>query len=91
MYNNDYLQEEWLLSTGSYVASAKTKRMNDLASFENDHGERFALKVSWTQLDKGRGIAKTIQAHNARYHKVYRTYCSNSRLNFLNVFNWKIE
>ena len=37
--------------------------------------------MSWTQLDEGRGIAKTIQAHNAKYHKVYRKYCSNSQLN----------
>ena len=42
MYNNDYLQQEWLLSTGSYVASAKKKRMNGcvyqdyLDLFEND-------------------------------------------------------
>ena len=75
------MQEEWLLSTGSFVASAKTKRMNSIASFEKDHGERLGLKVSWTQLDEGRGIAETIQAHNAKYHKVYKTYCSNSRLN----------
>ena len=45
--------------------------MNGLASFEKDHGERFGLKVSRTQLDEGRGIAETIQAHNAKYHKVY--------------------
>ena len=37
--------------------------------------------MSRTQLDEGRGIAETIQAHNAKYHKVYKTYCSNSRLN----------
>ena len=55
--------------------------MNGLASFEKDSGERFGLKVSRTQLDEGRGIAETIQAHNAKYHKVYKTYCSNSRLN----------
>ena len=55
--------------------------MNGLSSFEKDHGERFGLKVSRTQLDEGRGIAETIQAHNAKYHKVYKTYCSNSRLN----------
>ena len=55
--------------------------MNGLASFEKDHGERFGLKVSWTQLDEGRGIAEIIQAHNAKYHKMYNTYCSNSRLN----------
>ena len=55
--------------------------MNGLASFEKDHGERFGLKVSRTQLDEGRGIAETIQAHNAKYHKVYKTYCSNSQLN----------
>ena len=55
--------------------------MNGLASFEKDHGEWFGLKVSRTQLDEGRGIAETIQAHNAKYHKVYKTYCSNSRLN----------
>ena len=47
--------------------------MNGLASFEKDLGERFGLKVSRTQLDKGRGIAETIQAHNAKYHKVYKT------------------
>ena len=58
-----------------------TKCMNGLASFEKDHGERFGLKVSRTKLDEGRGIAETIQAHNAEYHKVYKTYCSNSRLN----------
>ena len=52
--------------------------MNGLASFEKDNRERFGLKVSWTKLDKD--IAKTIQAPNAKYHKVYRTYCSNSRL-----------
>ena len=55
--------------------------MNGLASFEKDNGERFGLKLSRTQLDEGRGIAETIQAHNAKYHKVYKTYCSNSRLN----------
>ena len=55
--------------------------MNGLASFEKDHGERFGVKVSRTQPDEGRGIAETIQAHNAKYHKVYKTYCSNSRLN----------
>ena len=55
--------------------------MNGLASFEKDHGERFGLKVSRTQLDEGRGIAETMQVHNAKYHKVYKTYCSNSRLN----------
>ena len=33
------------------------------ASLVKDHGERFGLKVSWTQLDEGRGIAETIQAH----------------------------
>ena len=55
--------------------------MNGLASFEKDYGERFYLKVSRTQLDEGRGIVKTIQADNAKYHKVYKTYCSNSRLN----------
>ena len=54
--------------------------MNGLASFERSHGERFGLKVSRTQLDEGRGIAETMQAHNAKYHKVYKTYCSNSRL-----------
>ena len=54
--------------------------MNGLASFEKDHGERFGLKVSRTQLDEGRGI-ETIQAHNAKYYKVYKTYCSNSQLN----------
>ena len=37
--------------------------------------------MSRTQLDEGRGIAETIQAHNAKYHKVYKTYYSNSRLN----------
>ena len=55
--------------------------MNGLALFEKDHVEEFGLKVPRTQLDEGRGIAETIQAHNAKYHKVYRTYCSNSRLN----------
>ena len=75
------MQIEWLLSTGSYVASAKTKSMNGLASLEKDHGERFGIQVSWTQLYEGRGIAETIQAHNAKYHKVYKTYCSNSQLN----------
>ena len=83
MCNNDYLQKEWLLSSGSYVASAKRRRMNGLASFEKDHGERFGLNMSWTQLDEGRGIADTIQAHNAKYYKVYKTYCINSRLNSL--------
>ena len=34
MQNDDYLQQEWLLSTGSYVASANMKRLNGLASFE---------------------------------------------------------
>ena len=47
--------------------------MNGLALFEKNHGERFDLEVSWTKPDEGRGIAKTIQAHNAKDHKVYRT------------------
>ena len=55
--------------------------MNGLASFEKDHGGRFGLNMLWTQLDEGRSITETIQAHNAKNHKVYKTYCSNSRLN----------
>jgi len=38
------------------------------------------LKVSWSQLDEGQGIAVTLKAHSAKYHKVCRTYCSSSRL-----------
>ena len=38
------------------------------------------MKVAWVQLDEGQGIAKTLRTHNAKYHKVCRTYCSKSRL-----------
>jgi len=58
-----------------------------LASLERDlHGFRAidvvpaGLKISWAMLDEGQGIANTLKIHNAKYHKVCRTYCSNSRL-----------
>ena len=38
------------------------------------------VKVSLAQLDEGQGIATTLKAHSAKYHKACRTYCSSSRL-----------
>jgi hypothetical protein len=65
----------------------QTPKEEGLASIEKDLNGFKAigvmpscLKVSWAQLDEGQGIAKTLQRHNAKYHKVCRTYCSNSRL-----------
>ena len=52
----------------------------DLNGFKAIHVTPSGLKVSWAQLDEGQGIAQTLQTHNAKYHKVCRTYCSNSRL-----------
>ena len=31
-------------------------------------------------LDESQGIANTLKIHNAKYHKVCRTYCSDSHL-----------
>ena len=65
----------------------QTPKEEGLASIEKDLKvfkaigiEPSCLNVSWAQLDEGQGIAKTLQTHNAKYHKLCRTYCSSSRL-----------
>ena len=52
----------------------------DLDGFKTINVVPFGMKVIWEQLDEGGGIAETLCAHNAKYHKICRTYCSNSRL-----------
>ena len=34
------------------------------------------LKISWTVLDEGQGIADTLKKHNAKHHKVCRSWLS---------------
>ena len=65
----------------------QTPKKEGLASIENDLTDFKAIgviptgmKVTWAQLDEGQGIAETLLTHNAKYHKICRTYCSNSRL-----------
>ena len=52
----------------------------ELLGFKDIGGVPSSMKVSWSKLDEGKGIATTLKAHDARYHKVCRSYCSNSRL-----------
>ena len=65
----------------------QTPKDEGLVSLEKDlNGFRIlgvvpnGLKISWTLLDEGQGIADTLKKHNAKYHKACRTYCSNTRL-----------
>ena len=65
----------------------QTPKNEGLASLENDlNGFRAlgvvpsGLKISWTLLDEGQGIADTLKKHNAKYHKACRTYYGNTRL-----------
>ena len=52
----------------------------DLLGFKAISGKPSCMKVPWTKLDEGQGIAMTLKEHSARYHKVCRIYCGNSRL-----------
>ena len=52
----------------------------DLSGFRAIGAVPSELHISWALLDDSQGIAKTLKKHNAKYHKVCRTYCSNSRL-----------
>jgi len=36
--------------------------------------------VNISQLIDGSGIAATLKSHKAMYHKLYRSYCSSSRV-----------
>lgn len=68
--------------------SLQTPKNEGLVSLErdlNDFNDLIGalpqgMNVSLNQLDDGQGIADTLKLHNAKYHKVCRTYCSNSRL-----------
>ena len=57
-----------------------TSLEKDLEGFKTINVVPSGMKVVWEQLDEGGGIAETLRAHGAKYHKVCRTYCSNSRL-----------
>ena len=70
--NNDRLQTP--------TEEGFTSLERDLLGFKAIGVVPSGLKVSWAQLDEGQGIAATLKAHSAKYHKVCRTYCSSSRL-----------
>lgn len=52
----------------------------DLNDFKEIDTEPSGITVSFDQLNDGSGIAATLRAHNAKYHKICRSYCSSSRL-----------
>ena len=52
----------------------------DLSGFRAIGAVPSGVHISWALLDDGQGTAKTLKKHNAKYHKVCRIYCSNSRL-----------
>ena len=57
-----------------------TSLERDLNGFKSIGVVPSGIKVSWAQLDGGQGIATTLKSHNAKYHKVCRSYCSSSHL-----------
>ena len=78
-----YQHQWWKISTEKLQQPKEdgySSLARDLNGFRAISALPSCVKVSLEQLDEGPGIAATLQAHNAKYHKLCRTYCSNSRL-----------